>query len=695
MKRMRKVLVICEKPDAAAKIAAALSDGSPEKGEFKGVPFYRFQREGKEVLVAPALGHLFTLKNKRPMKDYPIYEVDWVPAYLADKKAWRTKAFIQAIGELAKGCSEYIVATDFDVEGSVIGWSVLKYICGEEALSKARRMKFSTLTTEDLRRAYEEMMPCLDFELVEAGIARHTLDWYWGMNISLALSMALRAVEQRFAKLSAGRVQTPTLKILVEREREISSFRPQPFWVLTLVLELDGKEAVAEHESERFFEQGEAQRALEACRGEPALVTSIQKRKYQRLPPVPFDLGTLQSEAYNLFGYTPTKTQQLAQNLYLAGLISYPRTSSQKLPVSINYRRIIEKLSDIEAYAGMTRELLSRPTLVPREGEKTDPAHPAIFPTGEKPEKPLGPSRKLYDLIVRRFFSVFAEPSVVESIRIDLDVGGERFILRGRRVLEEGWLRYYGKYGEKEEHLLPEVKEGEKLEVKEVKLEERETQPPPRYNPASIIKEMEARNLGTKSTRAGILQNLYERGYIYGNQIAVTELGTKVVDSLAKYCLEIASEELTADFEREMDAIQEGRRSREDVIRRAREELDKILSKFKRHQREIGIQLAEAYRITRLKQRMLGRCPRCGGNLLLVVSKKTRKRFASCSNYPNCRVSFPLPQAGLIISLNKACEHCGLPVIQVSKPGMRPYRMCLGPECNSKEGWGRKNREKP
>jgi len=688
---MTKTLIVCEKPTAAVKIATALAEKKPKERELNSVPYYEFERDGKQMVVVPALGHLFTLKNLKPMRDYPIYDIDWVPAYVADREAKRTQVFVEAIKELAKDATDYVSACDYDIEGSVIAANVLRYLCGEEAMKHAKRMKFSTLTAEDLRRAYEQLMPRLDFELINAGIARHVLDWYWGMNVSLAMSTAVKEAEQRFAKLSAGRVQTPTLKILVEREREIKAFKPEPFWVLSLLLEIDGTEVVAEHATPRFLDKAEAERALAACEGKPAKVSAIQTRQYQRPPPVPFDLGSLQSEAYRCFGYTPMRTQQIAQALYQAALVSYPRTSSQKLPPTIGYAKIIEQLGSVSKQCKkFSDDLLSKPELIPNEGNKTDPAHPAIFPTGEKPENLTGPPQRLYDLIVRRFFSVFGKPALVESAKIELDVDGQPFYIHGRRVLEEGWLEYYGPYGATEEIILPQLEEGQELEVKKIKFEEKETQPPPRYNPASIVKEMEDRNLGTKSTRASILQTIYERGYIFGSQITVTDLGIEVIDSLLKYCPEITSEELTAEFEREMDAVQEGKRNKEEVIAKARAELDKILSKFRQHQLDIGKQLAEAYRTTRMKQRILGKCSKCGGDLRVIVSRTTHKRFAGCSNYPKCANTFPLPQAGTIIPLNKICAECGAPMIQVSRVGRRPYKMCLDPTCPSKEKWNRK-----
>ena len=688
---MGKTLIVCEKPSAAVKIASALAAKRPEKGEFNGVPYYEFERGGERMVVVPALGHLFTLKNLKPMRDYPFYDIDWMPTYEVDRKAKRTKVFVDAIKELTKDADGFISACDFDIEGSVIAYNVLKYLCGGDSLNRAKRMKFSTLTAQDLQQAYEQLMPRLDFELINAGVARHMLDWYWGQNVSKAMSAAVEAAYQRFAKLSAGRVQSPTLKILVEREREIKAFEPEPFWVLSLLLELDGREVVAEHTTPRFFDKSEAERAFAAAKDKPAKVSTIQTRRYRRPPPIPFDLGLLQSEAYRCFGYTPMRTQQIAQALYQAALISYPRTSSQKLPPTIDYGGIIGRLGEVsKQYRKFADELLRMPELKPNEGKKIDPAHPAVYPTGEKSEKLAGPQQKLYDLIARRFFSVFGKPALAESIRVELDVGGQPFFLRGRRVLEEGWLAYYGRYGATEEIILPQLSEEQQLSVKEVKFEEKETQPPPRFNPSSIVKEMEQLGIGTKATRAPILQNIYTRGYIFGDQITVTDLGIEVIDALLKHCPEIVSEELTAQFEREMEAIQEGKRDKEEVIEKARNELDKLLEKFRTHQLEIGKQLGEAYRITRQKQRVMGTCAKCGGDLKIVVSRATHKRFVGCSNYPKCKNSFPLPQAGRIISLGKTCEQCGAPMIQVNRIGMRPYRMCLDPKCPSKAEWGKK-----
>lgn len=689
---MPKTFVICEKPSACAKIAAALAPRRISQKEKRGVPYYEFELDGKEMVVAPALGHLFTLKNTRPMRDYPVYDVDWVPTHEVDKKA-RTKAFVEVIKSLASGADDFISACDYDMEGSVIAYNVLYYLCGEGAVDRAKRMRFSTLTTTDLRKAYEDLVPRLDFEMIDAGIARHLLDWLWGINVSKALSASVEASDQRFAKLSAGRVQTPTLKILSEREKLIKAFKPEPFWLLGLLLDLEGTEIVAEHETKRFFDKAEAEKARAASDVKAAKVIEVEARQYRRPPPVPFDLGTLQAEAYRNFGYTPFRTQRLAQDLYQAALISYPRTSSQKLPPSINFEEIIASLGRISPqYGKISKELLSRQRLVPQEGKKTDPAHPAIFPTGETPQNLTGPPQKLYDLIVRRFFSVFGSTALLEGIKVEFDAGGEKFNVRGRRVLEAGWMEYYGRYGATEEVILPPMKKGQKLDVKRVIFEEKETQPPARYNPASIVKEMESKNLGTKATRASILQILYTRQYISGNQINVTDLGLQIVDALEKYCPEILSEELTSRFEGQMESIQEGKVKKEEVVEAAKVELDVILKKFKQYQLEIGKELAEAVRVTRAQQWVVGKCPKCGGDLRIIRSRASGKRFVGCSTYPGCSHSRPLPQVGSVVPLHRECPQCKEPMIQVYRSGRRPYRMCINPDCPSKANWKKKTK---
>jgi DNA topoisomerase-1 len=224
-----------------------------------------------------------------------------------------------------------------------------------------------------------------------------------------------------------------------------------------------------------------------------------------------------------------------------------------------------------------------------------------------------------------------------------------------------------------------------------IKLEllEKETKPPARYTQGSIIKELEKRNLGTRATRSEILQTLYDRGYIRGKSIEVTPLGEVVVNVLNESCPRILSEELTRHFEQEMELVYEGKKKKEEVIEEAKRVLAEILNEFKSKQENIGKKLLEGFIAARRAARTLGKC-KCGGDLIMRVSRATGKLFCGCSNYPRCDVSYPLPQAGRIEKTGKVCEHCGTPIVRVFRKGKRPFSMCLTPTCASKSGWGKK-----
>ncbi|NJE06335.1 DNA topoisomerase I [Thermococcus sp. M36] len=1222
-------LIIAEKPNVARKIAYALAEGKPVRKTIGKVPYYEFTRDGKKIIVAPAVGHLFSLAPKTKTYGYPVFDIEWVPVYVAEKGKSYAKDYIKALATLAKRADEFVVACDYDTEGEVIGYTALKYACGVDP-SKAKRMKFSALTRKDLLKAWYNLEPTINFGMADAGIARHVLDWYWGVNLSRALTSAIKRASGKWQVLSTGRVQGPTLKFLVEREKEIQNFKPTPYWVIKMLLEKNGQQYTAVYEKERILDEAEAKRIVEDAKKGPAFVEKMEVKQQKRNPPVPFDLGTLQREAYSAFGYSPKKTLEIAQKLYergyclhpdsliptpegvkriaelpkegevfaldfdlklsraryrllernadepmyrvtlrdrtelyltgdhpvlvyrddklifvpaeelkesdqvvllinkndphpaerqptlldfilenaasmkdyilykpdfgkvlmerikykglktellwkfkikeptyykylrgkmpvpvmkvilengaismeelrevflgfshstslapvtfefsedfwylygfvvgdghlerkgaitistkdreeetlkalrevadslgvpfsydqkyrvitirnksltrlfellgcpygnktevfripgivmarpewirafLAGYYdadshigtkptggkktlspqiiltsknreaiytvklmwqllgvgtylwekkdkngnfvayelkvysrdalrfyevmkphlrvkkreleqvrkvairkrkayshhysilrvknwkeklrtdnslwkkfhmsnqtahgsgigldkleriadyitdndlrriasgdvyvlpinriekfhyrgkvydlvvedyhnfiangvvvhncSYPRTSSQKLPKNLNLRTILQNLAKLPEYKPFAHELLGKDKLKPVEGKKEDPAHPAIYPTGELPKagELTRDEANLYDLIVRRFLALFMEPAVREIAKVVINSNGHRFILSGARTVKEGWLKVYGKYVKFDEVILPAFKEGEPVKVLQIKREKKKTKPPARYSPAAVIKKMEDLGIGTKATRAQILETLYSRGYIEGKKkIKVTPLGMRVVEALEKNVPDIVSVELTRAFEEKMEDIMEGKAKRDEVIEASREQLIKILKVFKEKELDIGKMLLETTGtgVTTSKGSakvsdgsskeskgtasskaqegrktgkglVLGKCPKCGGDLVVRYNRKTGKRFVGCSNWPKCDVTYPLLQRGEIIPTDKTC--CGgAPVVKIREKG-REYEICLDMNCKE---WNKK-----
>ncbi len=655
-------VIICEKPKSSEKIAKALNKGS-KKNSYKKVPYYEFEENGRKITVLSAVGHLYSLSPTSTGQD-KIFDVEWVPLYEKNKQKKYVKGYIDAIKKLSKGADKFIHACDYDIEGTLIGYNALKYACGEDCIKNTLRMKFSTLTKEDILKAYENPIS-VDFRQVDSGIARHVLDFLFGVNISKYLTDSIRVATKRYVQLSAGRVQTPTLSILVDREKEIKKFIPEPYWLIKAALE---KDIIADHKAGKIFEREVADKILADCESERAIVKDVSLRKTKKLPPFPFDLGSLQSEAYGVFGFSPKKTQQIAQNLYTEGYTSYPRTSSQKLPKSIGYQKILKKLSRSSAFKKHI-DALKKP-LKPNEGKKTDEAHPAIHPTGTIPKNLDADDQKLYELITFRFISVFGEDGIQESMKTDLEINSQEFSFSRKRMEKMGWLDHYP-FRKVENDEFPLIKKGDTLKVKEILCEEKETKPPARYNQASLIRELEKRGLGTKSTRANIISILYDRKYIEGQKIKVNELGEHLIDTLKEYSEDITSEELTRQFELELEGIMQDKITKDQVIQEAKEEVSSILDDIEENKIKIGEKLYEAYE----ESRIVGECI-CGGNLVMKYSPRTKSTFVGCSAYPDCKKTYSIPRGSNV--LKTKCDICGLPLISFGKPRQRA---CLDPKC--------------
>jgi len=704
-------LIITEKPQAALKIASAL--GKSTKRNQGNIPYYEVDRKGKKIIVACAVGHLFTLSQTKSGSSIPEFEIQWFPNYMVRKKDF-TKRYYDVLAKLVKGASEITVATDYDVEGEVIGINVVRFIAGQP---DAERMKFSTLTEKDLNEAYESKSPSIDWGQAIAGEARHYLDWFYGINLSRALMNAIKKTGS-FRIFSIGRVQGPALNLIVKKEKEIQAFKPKKYWQVFTTLENPEIELIYEKD---IFDK-KLLKKFENIVGKTGQAET--KKTSQSLPPnVPFNLTGLQTEAYSFHGITPSRTLQAAQSLYLAGLISYPRTSSQKLPPSINYREILKTLA--EEYG--TEKKIARDK--PIEGKKSDPAHPSIYPTGQK-QILSGDEEKIYNLIARRFLALFMDDAIIDNktIKVTVEdsenndnsksksklnkispnlsinhseaaVAGDAvnkkntnrliFIKKGSAIRTKGWLSVYPK--KIKETDIPDISGN--VKIASSRTEEKETQPPKRYSPASIVSELEKRNLGTKATRSSILETLYDRGYIQDQSIKATALGISMIETLEKHSPIIIDENLTRDIEKEMESIQriKSKKTQEEkerkIIEKSKEMITEISKQFKEQENEIGKELLGAQTQLREQEReanKLNVCPLCKkGHLGIMYSRKTKRSFVACDAYPDCRNTYSLPPNSLIKKAKDVCEECGFQKLISIRRGKRPWIFCFNPECET------------
>ncbi|MDA3855835.1 MAG: DNA topoisomerase I [Candidatus Woesearchaeota archaeon] len=688
-------LIISEKPQAAEKIAKALADSSPKKIREHNVNYFSLTHKGKEIRVASAVGHLYILGEKGGESwEYPIFDTEWKPIFKVNKSAGYTADYIRLLTDLGKEANEVTVAADFDIEGEVIGLNVVRFALGRK---DANRMKFSSLTKDALVKSYEEKQDHLEWGQAKAGETRHNLDWFYGINLSRAFTQSIKKGTNQFKVLSTGRVQAPALHFLANRERDIAKFIPEAYSEIYLDGLCKDTPIKAQYEDEKnttisnktkkvekskIFDEEFAKKVAQETTGKDGKITAIEAKKFTQAVPTPFDLTSLQMEASTMLGYSPKRTLEIAQKLYIEGITSYPRTSSQKLPAELELKKVIEKLAAQPIYREKAKIVLEiNPQIKPNEGKKTDPAHPAIHPTGEVPKKLEGQEAKLYDLIVKRFFSIFGKPAVRETNTVKIDVNSHQFMLKGTRTLERNWHDLYEPYLKFEEVELPTLENGAQVINKGIDKVDKETSPPKRYTDASIIKELEKRGLGTKATRAEILSSLRDRGYVVDKSIKVTELGLEMDDVLKKETPDLIDEKLTRQFDEEMEAIREGKATPENILKIARTKLEKVLGDIKKNEVDIGQKLAKASKIVEVERATVGKCPNCENGILMIRSaKKTGQKFVGCNGYPECKTIFKLPQVPVVKTLTDQPDEEGNIFVFAGKSEGKMRKVLINPK---------------
>jgi DNA topoisomerase I len=347
--------------------------------------------------------------------------------------------------------------------------------------------------------------------------------------------------------------------------------------------------------------------------------------------------------------------------------------------------------------------IAAKSKLEPTRGKKQTTDHPPIYPTQALDPSVLPDSQhqKIYELVVRRFVATFAEPSVSESTRADIEAGSETYFVRGSVLVEPGFLAIYH-YSRSTDEEIPKLEEGQQLALAgDPWVEDKETQPPSRIGQGKLIELMEERGLGTKATRHDIIQKLYDRGYIQGNPIEPSETGVAMVKAFQKYAERISSADMTAELEADMDKIANGEITKDEVVRLSRKMLHDSYDSMEENKRELAETIWEGMD----QDRILGPCWKCKeegrtredgspNRLRIIRAKKSGKRFVGCEGYPECDQTYGIPQRGDLIRLEEVCSICGkTPRLKVLS-GRRPWNLCLNDECPSMEEMRRARAER-
>jgi DNA topoisomerase-3 len=666
---MGKTLVVAEKPSVGRDLAGALP-GAFNQTEDKTALV------GSDYVVTWAVGHLVGLAEPDAyddkLKKWRFADLPIVPdKFRLVPNDERAKKQLRAVHKLIKDPEVDLIvnACDAGREGELI-FAYLYETSGEK--KPVERLWLNSMTKKAIEEAFKHLRPGEEMHLLEdAARSRSEADWLVGMNATRAASIRLRSAFD--GAVSLGRVQTPTLALVARREVEIRAFKPEPYWLVEALFAASGDRSYSgRYLGGKRIAKEEAEEIVEACSGKRGEITKLEKKEERERPQLLYDLTSLQRHANTLHGFSARRTLAAAQKLYEERkALTYPRTSSRFLPGDM-----IAEIKPTADFIGRNREYTTAASYVTRleklplgrvVNDKKVSDHHAIIPT--KSEHDLGKmgddELKIYDLVAKRFLSVFHPEAVYERTRIETTVEERVFRTSGRVLLQAGWKEVYGELGRDSEgseddsggdQTLPVVQQGEEVETRSVEALEKETQPPRRFTEASLLGAMETAGkdisdadlreamkdsgIGTPATRASIIERLIQVGYIdrEGRALHATEKGIQVISLLGNHPL--TSAELTGDWEHRLGLIEQGSDTRKafmsDIVKftaNTVQELDKL--------KEVKIERAN-----------LGPCPVCGRDVI-----ENRKGYSCWSkDDPGCGFVIWKKKAGKILPVSVVKE---------------------------------------
>ncbi|MCL1631916.1 DNA topoisomerase 3 [Sporolactobacillus sp. CPB3-1] len=653
---MSKSLVLAEKPSVAREIARVL--GCKE--------INRNYIEGKDYIVTWALGHLIELKlpeeydNK--YKTWRLEDLPIIPQKMETRPIKKTRTQFQAIARLAKrtDLGELIIATDAGREGELVARWIIEKINWRKPI---KRLWISSQTDRAIRTGFDKLRPASAYDkLYQSAVCRSEADWLIGLNISRALTTKYND------SLSAGRVQTPTLSMLMKREQAIQSFTPRPYW--QIFLDYNGHRALWQRgDQTKIMNYEETEAIKKKISGKNAIVRSVIMKEKNERQPLPYDLTELQRDANRRFGFSAKKTLNVLQNLYEHyKIVTYPRTDSRYLTQDLA-STMPERLHAISSvYGEETRSIIHKhhgrlaASFVYNDKRVND--HHALIPT----EEPVyindlsEDERRIYDLIVRRFLALFYPESKSRLIRAEIDVQGERFIINEENEMFPGFKSVLRAEAARNEHAPLKLASKQELGSLPIQIEEKMTEPPARFTEADLLTKMEKYGLGTPATRADIIEKLLQAETVerVHGHLRLTEKGKQLIELVSD---DLRSPELTAEWEKQLEDIARGEGDPKQFMTKIRKQTQALVRDVKNS--------SQNYKIHNLTET---KCPECGspmkevrdrdgGRVLVCINRSCgfrRRKDPKLSNRrcPTCHKKMEIHKgkAGMYFQ----CRFCGI-----------------------------------
>jgi len=685
-------VVFTEKNKAASQIANILSNGSAKRTSVEGVPVYDLKKNGSVWQVMGLAGHIMGY-------DYPAEYNNWrtvdpkVLLNTAPVKSVTKQSYANAITRLAKGANEIILACDYDREGENIGFEA-KSIAEKVCTAKVKRARFSSLSPGEINRAFDDPV-VLDENMAMAVEARQILDLKMGAAFTRYVTLSVRERVHTKGILSIGPCQTPTCGFVFERECSIRDFMPKDFWKIDALFSTNGSDFQGSHRGGHITDREKAGtifKRIKDCKS--GMIVKKTVRETKTSPPYPLNTTEFLKRASKFLGISPEQALGIAEQLYLSGFISYPRTETNRYADDFDFTTLLAGLCTGE-YAE-SAHLILEGKIIPRNGTKEAHDHPPIHPIRSASKKDITGAISLargwdvYDLITCHFLANLMPPAVFEKTRLEILIRDELFDSTGSVQIYAGWLRVYP-FETKNDKLLPLVREGQDIGVKKITNTRSKTSPPKKLTEAELLTLMNKHGIGTKATAPSHIETNKKRGYFEtkGRSVSILDTGFTLMDALNTAVPVLIKPDVRARIEALVQDVEDGTKEFAVALEMGTVLIKEMYTQLSLNENELvsgiaGTIVDESVVVD--KKNYVGVCPKCGRVLRIITTNKGR--FVGCTGYPQCKNTYPLSRTGAPVVLrNRECKKSGVAVIRVGKKyhwavGIGPCFTCeLEKEC--------------
>ena len=660
------IVAFAEKNKAAEQISDILSGGKARKISVRNMPAYSFTWNQNNWIIMGLAGHIMNYDFSRELNDWKGVDPKVLLSTMPQKMISKAN-YVAAVQELLKDATLLVLACDYDREGENIGFEV-KLLADKHKNIPIKRAKYSSFTKKEIEDAFSNLLEP-DANIAMAADVRQILDLKMGAAFTRYITMAVQEKVYRKGVLSIGPCQTPTCGFVYEREKKIKDFVPVDFWKITANFNVNGVDFEGTHRKGNIRDESIAYEIYSRiCGEEKSIVLEKKITEELRNPPVPFNTNEFLKNASKYLNIGSEVALEIAEQLYLVGYISYPRTETNRYAEEFDFESIVMGFVSVPAYQRTALEILSHQPIQCNNGKNDAHDHPPIHPVMTVSSSDIensikiGMAAEVYDLISRHFLSTLMPAAIFNKTRLVMSIRDELFDVAGSVRKVDGWLGIYP-YGAQDDKMLPFVDIEQEVNVKNISNTKDKTKPPAKLTEAELLTLMAKNGIGTKATAPTHIQTNKIRGYfeIKKKSIYILDTGYTLMDGLSNSVPIIVKPDIRARIEQLIQDVEDGKKSMAVAIKEGSDLLLVMYFQLELHRDKLVAAIAgtiEEERAEVDRKSVVGTCPECGKEL--VLKKTDNGRFVGCAGYPACRCSYSLPKTGSILFKKEAsCKRKG------------------------------------